>query len=94
MYGAGTIAFMVGAAFVESDHAGRQVFVVRQYFLRDHGDESAMLSARTLDGQPVRGTDSIRTVGCMSFMRPGLWSRDIDRLGTPRTNGPVNIERN
>lgn len=43
LYGAGTIAFMVGAAFVESDHAGRQVFVVRQYFLRDHGDESAML---------------------------------------------------
>lgn len=43
LYGAGTIAFMVGAAFYESDQAGRQVFVVQQYFLRDHGDESAML---------------------------------------------------
>lgn len=43
LYGAGTIAFMVGAAFYESDQTGRQVFVVRQYFLRDHGDESAML---------------------------------------------------
>lgn len=36
--GAGTIAFMVGAAFFEED-----AFVVRQYFLRDHGDEPAML---------------------------------------------------
>ncbi|HSM58500.1 MAG TPA: ribonuclease H-like domain-containing protein [Candidatus Sulfomarinibacteraceae bacterium] len=36
--GAGTLAFMVGAAFFEDD-----AFVVRQYFLRDHGDEPAML---------------------------------------------------
>ncbi len=38
LWGAGTLAFMVGVAFFE-DHA----FVVRQYFLRDHGDETAML---------------------------------------------------
>lgn len=36
--GAGTIAFMVGVAFFEGD-----ALVVRQYFLRDHGDEPAML---------------------------------------------------
>ena len=36
--GAGTMAFMVGVAFFEAD-----AFVVRQYFLRDHGDEPAML---------------------------------------------------
>ncbi len=36
--GAGTIAFMVGAGFFEEN-----AFVVRQYFLRDHGDEPAML---------------------------------------------------
>jgi uncharacterized protein len=36
--GAGTLAFMVGTAFFEDD-----AFVVRQYFLRDHGDEPAML---------------------------------------------------
>lgn len=36
--GAGTIAFMVGVAFLEGD-----AVVVRQYFLRDHGDEPAML---------------------------------------------------
>jgi uncharacterized protein len=36
--GAGTLAFMVGVAFFEGD-----AFVARQYFLRDHGDEPAML---------------------------------------------------
>lgn len=36
--GAGTIAFMVGVAFYDGD-----AFVVRQFFLRDHGDEVAML---------------------------------------------------
>ncbi len=40
--GAGTLAFMVGAAFFETGPSG-DVFVVRQYFLRDHGDEPAML---------------------------------------------------
>lgn len=36
--GAGTLAFMVGVGFFEGN-----AFVVRQYFLRDHGDEPAML---------------------------------------------------
>ena len=36
--GAGTIAFMVGVGFFE-----RNVFVVRQYFVRDFGEEAAML---------------------------------------------------
>lgn len=36
--GAGTLAFMVGVAFFEED-----AFVVRQFFLRDHADEPAML---------------------------------------------------
>ncbi len=36
--GAGTLAFMVGVAFFE-----KEALVVRQYFLRDHGDEPAML---------------------------------------------------
>ena len=40
--GAGTLAFMVGVAFFEGD-----AFVVRQFFLRDHADEPAML--RLLD---------------------------------------------
>ncbi|MCA9959908.1 MAG: ribonuclease H-like domain-containing protein [Anaerolineales bacterium] len=37
--GAGTLAFMVGVAFFE-----QEALVVRQYFLRDHGDEAAMLT--------------------------------------------------
>ncbi len=41
--GAGTLAFMVGVAFFE-----QEAFVVRQYFLRDHADEAAMLTL--LDG--------------------------------------------
>lgn len=42
--GAGTIAFMVGVAFFEPGGVGRsEAMVVRQYFLRDHGDEPAML---------------------------------------------------
>ncbi len=40
--GAGTLAFMVGTGFYETGAVG-DVFVVRQFFLRDHGDEAAML---------------------------------------------------
>ena len=38
LWGVGTIAFMVGVGFFAGD-----AFVVRQYFLRDHGEEAAML---------------------------------------------------
>lgn len=48
--GAGTVAFMVGVAFFEqrpvqseSGNSVQEAFVVRQFFLRDHGDEAAML---------------------------------------------------
>ena len=40
--GAGTLAFMVGVGFFEQSSRG-DLFVVRQYFLRDHGDEPALL---------------------------------------------------
>ena len=40
--GAGTLAFMVGVGFFEPSSQGDR-FVVRQYFLRDHGDEPALL---------------------------------------------------
>jgi len=43
LYGAGTIAFMVGVAYFDEDEAGGEAFIVRQLFLRDHGDEPAML---------------------------------------------------
>jgi uncharacterized protein YprB with RNaseH-like and TPR domain len=51
--GAGTLAFMVGVAYFERQVTSNDVdieddvLVVRQYFLRDHGDERAML--RQLD---------------------------------------------
>jgi uncharacterized protein YprB with RNaseH-like and TPR domain len=38
--GSGTCAFLVGLGFIEDD-----AFVVRQLFMRDHGEESAMLFA-------------------------------------------------
>ncbi len=41
--GAGTLAFMVGVGFFEPGAQGADRFVVRQYFLRDHGDEPALL---------------------------------------------------
>ena len=45
--GAGTLAFMVGVAFFDQQQlangANGYVFVVRQYFLRNHADEPAML---------------------------------------------------
>ncbi|MEM7332760.1 MAG: ribonuclease H-like domain-containing protein [Chloroflexota bacterium] len=45
--GAGTLAFMVGVAFFDqqklANGATGYVFVVRQYFLRNHADEPAML---------------------------------------------------
>ena len=40
--GAGTLAFMVGVGFFEQNSQADR-FVVRQYFLRDHGDEPALL---------------------------------------------------
>ncbi len=40
--GAGTLAFMVGVAYVERGTT-TDVLIVRQYFLRDHADETAML---------------------------------------------------
>ncbi len=42
LHGAGTIAFMVGIAFFERSSQG-DVLIVRQFFLRDHDDEAAML---------------------------------------------------
>lgn len=46
LFGAGTLAFMVGIAFFDRNAQG-EVFVVRQYFLRDHDDEIAMLQFLT-----------------------------------------------
>ena len=70
--GAGTLAFMVGVAYFEPRADGGQAFVVRQYFLRDHGDERAML--RQLDGLLVARAGLI-TFNGRSFDVPLLDNR-------------------
>jgi hypothetical protein len=40
------------------------------------GDESASLIGKTIEGQPIEGTDSIQTVGCRETRRPALWMKD------------------
>jgi hypothetical protein len=57
------------------------------------GDESAILTGETLDGQPFEGSDSITTVGCRETRRPAIWMKDQDTPDVPQRNGPVNIER-
>ncbi len=77
--GAGALAFMVGVAFFEPQtvltdgiQVERQVLVVRQYFLRDHGDEPAML--RQLDDL-LAGKAGLITFNGRSFDVPLLDNR-------------------
>lgn len=70
--GAGTLAFMVGVAFFEPRADGQDVFIVRQYFLRDHGDERAML--RQLD-ELLAGRAGLITFNGRSFDVPLLDNR-------------------
>jgi len=74
--GAGTLAFMVGVAFFESRPGASQpeAFVVRQYFLRDHGDELAML--RQLD-ELVASKAGLVTFNGRSFDVPLLDNRYV-----------------
>jgi uncharacterized protein YprB with RNaseH-like and TPR domain len=79
--GAGTIAFMVGAAFVEGD-----ALVVRQYFLRDHGDEPAMLLLldELLAGKKALVTFNGRTFDLPLLDRRFLMNRlRVDILSRP-----------
>lgn len=69
--GAGTLAFMVGAAFFERGAVG-DVFVVRQYFLRDHADEPAML---LLLDELLAGKAGLITFNGRSFDIPLLDNR-------------------
>lgn len=48
--GAGTLVFLVGVGAVEEDE-----FILRQYFLRDPGEEAAMLTALVQDLAPRTG---------------------------------------
>lgn len=76
--GAGALAFMVGVAFfepqpaVDEADAPRDVLVVRQFFLRDHGDEPEML--RQLDAL-LDGKAGLITFNGRSFDVPLLDNR-------------------
>ncbi len=84
--GAGTLAFMVGAAFFEQRRSEGQVFVVRQYFLRDHGDEAAML---TLLSELVADKTALVTFNGRSFDVPLLDGRYLmNRMLSPFAEVP------
>jgi len=84
--GAGTLAFMVGVAFFEARPDGRDVLVVRQYFLRDHGDELGML--RQLE-ELVAGRAGLITFNGRSFDVPLLDNRYLmNRLPSPLSRLP------
>lgn len=77
--GAGALAFMVGVAFFEphvslvaGNTVSGDVLVVRQYFLRDHGDEPAML--QQLD-ELIEGKGGLITFNGRSFDVPLLDNR-------------------
>jgi uncharacterized protein YprB with RNaseH-like and TPR domain len=78
LMGAGTIAFMVGVAFWEGD-----AFVVRQYFLRDHADEPAMLNllGRLLADRPGVITFNGRTFDLPLLDNRYLMNRLDDLVG-------------
>ncbi|MCA9969752.1 MAG: ribonuclease H-like domain-containing protein [Anaerolineales bacterium] len=65
--GAGVLAFMVGVAFFDA-----QSVVVRQFFLRDHGDEAAML---TLLDELLAARPALVTFNGRSFDLPLLDGR-------------------
>ena len=84
--GAGTLAFMVGVATFEPRLGGDDVFVVRQYFLRDHGDERAML--RQLDAL-LAARAGLITFNGRSFDVPLLDNRYLmNRLPSRLTDLP------
>ena len=84
LMGAGTLAFMVGIGFWEGD-----AFVVRQYFLRDHGDEPAMLLllATLLEERPGLITFNGRTFDLPLLDNRYLMNR-LDGLGADLLERP------
>jgi uncharacterized protein YprB with RNaseH-like and TPR domain len=83
--GAGTLAFMVGVGFFEQSSTGDS-FVVRQYFLRDHGDEPALL---LLLDQLLAQKAGLVTFNGRTFDLPLLESRFImNRMATDLRDRP------
>jgi hypothetical protein len=55
-------------------------------------DDLATLTGKKLDGLPIQGTDSIRTVGCNETSRPTIWMKDEDTRGASRGGGLVDLK--
>lgn len=66
-HGAGTVAFLVGAGFVEGD-----AFVIEQYMLRDYADEPALIDRLA---RRMADFDSVCTFNGRNFDMPLLESR-------------------
>ncbi len=78
LHGAGTIAFMVGVGFFDGN-----VFVVRQYFVRDFGEETAMLAdlVRLIAVRPNLVTFNGRTFDIPLLQTRYLMNRLPDPFG-------------
>jgi len=74
--GAGTLAFLIGAGHVVADG-----FVLRQWFLRDHGEEASALAALS---EYLEGFDTVVTYNGRSYDQPLLEGRfTLARQRTP-----------
>lgn len=82
LMGAGTFAFMVGVAFYDR-YGDQEVFIVRQYFLRDQGDEPAMLLslAQLLSERPGLVTFNGRSFDLPLLENRYVMQRMDDRIG-------------
>jgi len=79
--GAGTCPFLVGLAYVEDDH-----FVVKQLFMRDYPEETALLAALS---ELLSRFESLVTFNGKSFDVPLLESRFVlSRLRFPLSDVP------
>ena len=82
--GASTIAFMIGVGFFET-----QAFIVRQYFVRDFDEESAVLFdlAILIERFPTLVTFNGKTFDVPLLQTRFRMNRFNDALGGPGPNG-------
>ncbi|MGD8624942.1 MAG: ribonuclease H-like domain-containing protein [Anaerolineae bacterium] len=82
--GTGTYAFLVGVGAFEGDD-----FVLRQYFMRDYGEEPAQLLAL---GELLDGMEAVVTFNGKSFDLPLLETRFIMSRQPPRLVGAPHLD--
>jgi uncharacterized protein YprB with RNaseH-like and TPR domain len=82
--GTGTYAFMVGVAFFRGDR-----LLVRQYFMRDHAEEPAMLAALA---QVLGRHEAVVTFNGKSFDVPLLLTRYIANRQRPTVPTEIHLD--